>query len=104
MQMLKALVGGILVLASCLLLGEHAGAQITPAQIGQWTDVASWPIVAVHALLMPTGNVLAWTDYTNNAGAQVWRPSTNSFVPATYSAVSLFCAGHTYLADGRILV
>jgi len=74
------------------------------ALVGQWSAVNNWPIVAVHAQLLPTGNVLAWTDYTDNAGAQIWRPATNTFTPKTYSPVSLFCAGHSYLADGRLLV
>ncbi|MEO8662608.1 MAG: LamG-like jellyroll fold domain-containing protein, partial [Bryobacteraceae bacterium] len=76
----------------------------SPAQVGQWSAVSSWPIVSVHTILLPTGNVLAWTDYTTNQGAQIWRPATNTFVPKTYSPVSLFCSGHVYLADGRVLV
>jgi hypothetical protein len=58
----------------------------------------------VHASLLPSGDVLAWTDYTTNSGAQIWRPSTNTFVPKSYSAVSLFCSGHVFLADGRLFV
>jgi hypothetical protein len=76
----------------------------SPAQVGQWSAVMPWPIVAVHAMLLPTGNVLAWTDYTDNAGAQIWRPSTNTFTPETYSLVSLFCSGESYMADGRVLI
>jgi hypothetical protein len=76
----------------------------TAAQVGQWSGVQPWPIVAVHAALLPTGNVIAWTDYTVNEGAQLWRPATNTFVPKTYSTTSLFCAGHSYLADGRLFV
>ena len=76
----------------------------TAGQIGQWTPVMNWPIVAVHAMLLPTGDVLAWTDYTDNAGAQIWRPATNTFTPKTYSTVSLFCSAHSYLADGRLII
>src|SRR6185295_13872253 len=36
--------------------------------------------------------------------AQIWRRATNTFTPKTYSPVSLFCAGHAFLADGRLLV
>jgi hypothetical protein len=74
------------------------------AQVGQWTGVQPWPIVAVHAALLPTGNVIAWTDYTTNEGGQLWRPATNTFVPKTYSTTSLFCAGHSFLADGRLFI
>ena len=75
-----------------------------PPTSGEWSAVRSWPIVAVHAHLLPSGDVLAWTDYTTNAGAQIWRRATNTFTPKTYSPVSLFCAGHAYLADGRLLI
>jgi Concanavalin A-like lectin/glucanases superfamily/Domain of unknown function (DUF1929)/IPT/TIG domain/Bacterial Ig domain len=76
----------------------------SPQQIGQWSAVMTWPIVAVHAMLLPTGNVLGWTDYTTNQGAQIWRPATNTFTPKTYDTVSLFCSGHAYMADGRLMI
>src|SRR5262249_9734966 len=79
-------------------------APATPSQVGQWSQVYNWPIVAVHAILLPTGNVLAWTDYTINEGAQLWRPATNTFTPKPLNTVNLFCAGHAFLADGRLLV
>ena len=41
----------------------------SPAQVGQWSAVNTWPIVAVHAMLLPSGDVLGWTDYTINGGA-----------------------------------
>jgi Concanavalin A-like lectin/glucanases superfamily/Domain of unknown function (DUF1929)/Bacterial Ig domain len=74
------------------------------SQVGQWSAVMPWPIVAVHASLLPTGNVLAWTDYTINEGAQLWRPATNTFTAKPYSTTSLFCSGHSFLADGRLFV
>ena len=74
------------------------------SQVGQWSPVMNWPIVAVHSMLLPTGNVLAWTDYTINEGAQLWRPGTNTFTPKPEVNTSLFCAGHILMADGRLLV
>jgi hypothetical protein len=83
----------------------------SPVQVGQWSPVLNWPqtglgipLVAVHASLLPSGNVLTWSDYSDNAGAQIFRPSTNTFSDATFSLVSLFCSAHTFLADGRLLV
>src|SRR5262249_26853252 len=32
---------------------------VTPALVGQWGAPITWPIVAVHASLLPTGEVLA---------------------------------------------
>jgi len=87
-----------------LPLASLSIASATPDQVGQWSAVHNWPIVAVHASLLPSGNVLAWTDYTANSGAQIWRRSTNTFVPKSFSPVSLFCSGHVLLADGRLFV
>ena len=76
----------------------------TPAQVGQWSAVMNWPMVAVHAQMLPTGDVLGWTDYTINGGAQIWRRATNTFTDKDYPTTSLFCSGHAYMADGRLLV
>ena len=96
------------VLASCVAtICAIAGMPIAladPAVVGQWSAVQNWPIVAVHANLLPTGDVLAWSDYTNSGGAQVWRPSTNAFTAANFAAANLFCSAHTFLPDGRLLV
>src|SRR6185312_9930801 len=58
-----------------------------PAQVGQWSTLVSWPLVAVHMSRLPTGNVLAW----------------DGFAAVPY-AVNTFCAGHVLLADGRTFV
>jgi galactose oxidase-like protein/Kelch motif protein len=71
---------------------------------GAWSGPFTWPIVAVHMVLMPTGKILAW-DFANNA-AQVWDPAADTFTDVTNTAVNfyLFCAGQTALADGRVLI
>ena len=75
-----------------------------PSQVGQWSAVMNWPTVAVHALLLTTGNVLAWTDYTINEGAEVWHPDTNAFTARPETTINLFCSGHVYMPDGRFLI
>jgi hypothetical protein len=75
-----------------------------PDQAGQWSAPVSWPLVAVHMILQPTGNVLAidaWTDAPNTQ--RLWNPSNGSFVAVPYAA-NLFCSGHILLPDGRTLV
>jgi len=74
-----------------------------PAQVGEWSEVLGWPMVSVHAILMHTGEVLMWRD-TADADAHVWDPISLGFVFTGYPAERLFCAGHSQLADGRILV
>jgi hypothetical protein len=75
-----------------------------PDQVGQWSAPVSWPLVAVHMILQPTGNVLAidaWSDAPNSQ--RVWNPTNGSFVAVPYAA-NLFCSGHILLPDGRTLI
>ena len=67
---------------------------------GQWTPPFDWPIVAIHMMLLPDGRVLS---IGRTATPQVWDPATNVFTSVP-SPAWLFCAGHTLLADGRVLV
>jgi galactose oxidase-like protein/Kelch motif protein len=71
---------------------------------GAWSGRFTWPIVAVHMVLLPTGKVLAW-DLENNS-VQVWNPAADTFTDVTNTAVNFnfFCAGQTALADGRVLI
>src|SRR5882724_7114332 len=76
----------------------------TASQVGLWSEPFDWPIVAVHMMLLQTGEVLAWEGHTDNQGVQLWDPTTNVFASKPYNAANLFCAGHSMLSDGRILV
>ena len=71
----------------------------------------SLAVIAVHLSLLPNGKVLSWGE----AGEpQLWNPATGSFsvvpVPTEmfFTAVAktyrIFCSGHTFLPDGRLLV
>ena len=77
-------------------------ATATSAESGAWGPVLSWPIVAVHMSVLPNGKVLAWGSKESGT-PQVWNPATNVFTPYPSPAL-LFCAGHSFLADGRLLV
>jgi len=68
--------------------------------LGQWSAPFAWSNVAVHLNLLPNGKVLAWGL---SGTAQVWDPATGSFTAVPSPAV-IFCAGHSLLADGRLLV
>ena len=72
----------------------------TSAEGGQWTPPFSWPDVAVHMVLLPNEQVLS---IGRSGIPQVWNPVTNAFTPVPAPA-RLFCAGHTLLSDGRVLV
>lgn len=67
---------------------------------GQWSAAFPWANVAVHLSLLPTGQVLSWGL---SGTPQIWNPTTEQFTSIPSPAV-IFCAGHSFLADGRLLV
>src|SRR2546426_9775256 len=67
---------------------------------GEWSPVFSAPIVQLHLHLLPNGTVLSW----GHAGdPQIWDPATGAFTAGPRPSL-LFCAGHDFLSDGRLLV
>lgn len=90
--------------------------QINPAIGGRWSDVYDWPLVAIHAALLPNGKVLAWDATPDDADddphttdnyttrVTLWDPATNTHVATNNDTdTDLFCAGSAHLWDGRIL-
>ncbi|HEY8195738.1 MAG TPA: galactose oxidase-like domain-containing protein [Gemmatimonadales bacterium] len=70
------------------------------ATVGSWTAPFSWPIIGLHLHLLRTGKVLSWGKFGT---PYVWNPSTKAFT-AVPSPDWLFCSGHAFLSDGRLLV
>lgn len=77
-----------------------ASATQPQATSGEWTAPFPWPVVAVHLHLLPTGRVLSWGHIGE---PQVWDPETGNF-QAVPSSTMVFCSGHAFLPDGRLLV
>ena len=77
-----------------------AGSPPPEAQLGQWSAVFPAPIVQLHVHLLPDGTVLSWGQ---NGNPQVWDPAAGTFTPVPSPSL-LFCSGHTFLADGRLLI
>jgi galactose oxidase len=95
-----------------------------PKVVGKWSEVISLPNVPIHAHLLPTGKVLFWgrrKEPKSNVFATLnehecfpflWDPAKpHTSTPtksrpklANGSDVNLFCSGHTFLPDGRLLV
>ncbi|MFL5403924.1 MAG: galactose oxidase-like domain-containing protein [Gemmatimonadales bacterium] len=75
-----------------------------PVSQGRWEPVFSTPVVAVHVHLLRTGKVLLWGDMGD---AQLWNPANPSAgfiaIPKTTNH-RIYCSGHTFAADGRLLV
>ncbi|MEO7987790.1 MAG: galactose oxidase-like domain-containing protein, partial [Gemmatimonadales bacterium] len=83
------------------------------ATTGKWGPVVPWDIVPLHLHLLPTGKLLGWgkfEDGTNNmvmGSPRLWDPAAGTpaataiRVPAD---TMLFCAGHSLMADGKLMV
>ena len=97
-------------------MAARADGAVTPHLLGQWSEVQQWPLLAVHANLLPTGDVLAWDatpdDFdndphtTNNYTTRVtvWNPITDTHLAANNDTnADLFCAGTAQLWDGRVV-
>lgn len=90
-----------------------ASAVVTRASVGSWSTVPSWPaVVAMHTHLLPNGKVLLWNRAKTDDGAHVigaqdfwvWDPATGDVHQGANTETNLFCSGHAFLPDGRLLV
>ncbi len=94
--------------------------QSDPSIVGAWSplttlnSISSGPIVAIHTHLLPNGKVLVFTrqqapDGNDNVNGfsrtYVWDPATNSVTSEAFNGTTnLFCSGHAFIHDGRLLV
>ena len=67
---------------------------------GQWSAPFDWPVVALHVSLLPNGKVMSFGHLKT---PYLWDPASGEFTSVPSPAL-LFCAGHTLLPDGRLLV
>lgn len=88
------------ILFACLV-SSLAWAQQPPSEIGQWSASQAWPDVAVHSALLPDGKVF-WFPYTDKA--RIWDPATNTHSVLPGIGYNPFCAGHSFLGDGRLML
>lgn len=106
-----------------------ADSAANPAEVGQWTKLIKLANVPIHTHVLPTGKVLFWGRRTppgntpqdatfdslnqHKCEAFIWDPA-NPTGPGTPTSnqptdlkgdpINLFCSGHTFLPDGRLLV
>ena len=77
-----------------------------PPAVGRWERLPDLDIFTVHAAVLETGRVLLWSG-TAEVGdptvSRVWDPLTDSRTAQAYGE-DLFCSGHAWLPDGRLLV
>ena len=95
----------------------------SPSVTGEWAPTFKLKNVAIHAHLLPTGKVLYWGRRQTPGDTKfaslnehfcktfLWDPATGQSVETSNSpmlagggGVNLFCSGHSFLPDGRLLV
>ncbi|KAM7206112.1 hypothetical protein V8F20_002894 [Naviculisporaceae sp. PSN 640] len=97
---------------------------MAPEQEGRWSEPIVMANIAVHLHLLPNGKVLQWgrrdnprspdpasLDQHYTRHAWVWDPITRETYPTANEPVgedgvpvNIFCAGHSFLADGTLLI
>ena len=76
------------------------GAQGVQFTRGKWDPTFATPnVIAVHLSMLLTGKFVFW----DRTGVYVWDPASMTYTPAPASYI-VFCAGHNFLPDGRLLV
>jgi hypothetical protein len=83
---------------------EPAAPPPDPARTGAWSKLATWPVSATHAALLPTGKVLFVGEFEEgDLPPRLWDPSTEQVSVVPHPGHNVFCGGHAFLADGTLL-
>lgn len=113
--------GAVLTLAGAMLTSPFAATAFAaedPSIVGAWSPVMPGKAVAIHAALLPSGDIAIWQDAgtsksqpeSGNTLAHLIAmspgqlPTASVWTPIPNNLVDLFCAGQTLLPDGRVFV
>jgi hypothetical protein len=84
-----------------------------PGTVGQWGTQTLLDEVPVHISVLPDGRLLYWGrdkhpvdkwDIAGSCKTYTWNPTTNARAMFPNNTTNLFCSGHSFLPDGRLLV
>ena len=110
----------IIMMRRALLIGLIGGivfwwcspalAQLDPSVFGRWSSAPQLPWFPTAAHMLPTGQVLIYSGDPEGIPPGVpgttqllWSPSSGTTTSIPGSGYDLFCSGHSFLADGRLL-
>jgi hypothetical protein len=87
--------------------------------VGHWSEVIPAQVLPIHLHLLPTGQVMYWDRHDENrhnpdappasrlswdGNPRLWDPLSELITRTATITYDLFCAGHAFLTDGRLLV
>ncbi|HLK02321.1 MAG TPA: galactose oxidase-like domain-containing protein, partial [Streptosporangiaceae bacterium] len=77
---------------------------VTPNPViqGKWGPLQTWPIVAVHSVLLNNGKLMQWDGWDTPEPTEVYDPAAQTFTTVNAPS-SNFCAGNVQLPDGRVM-
>ncbi|MBE9030234.1 DUF1929 domain-containing protein [filamentous cyanobacterium LEGE 11480] len=100
--------------ADRLLLPAEEAAPSDAHIKGKWSRVGGWPIVPIHAVLLPNGKVLSYgTNPAADNGTgffyDVWNPAQglrrkSHLTLPTITDTNIFCSGQVLLPSGQVLI
>ena len=90
-------------IAACFVAATPAFSQ-NSVTVGQFSSVMSWPLMPVHAHMLPMGKVMWWSQFNNGYYPYLWNPSTNTNTAAAQPGANIFASGHAFLANGQLFV
>ena len=86
-------------------------AQLDPAVFGRWSAAPQLPWFPTAAHMLPTGQVLIYSGDPEGippgvpgTTQRLWNPSSGTTTSIPGSGYDVFCSGHSFLADGRLLI
>jgi galactose oxidase len=105
----RRIFAGLILFAGLVPSLRAAEPEEDASKLGQWSPVSCWPVVAIHASLLPNGKVLTWERNEEPSPVRisqtyVWDPESGRFDKLNNPDADLFCSGHTLLPDGTLLV
>jgi galactose oxidase len=74
----------------------------TAGTMGQWSTVQSWPVLATHLHLLPTGKFMFHPSWAAGDNPYIWDPLANTFTAATHAGYDLFCSASVLLSNGQL--
>ncbi|MEW6683743.1 MAG: galactose oxidase-like domain-containing protein [Nitrospirota bacterium] len=105
----KACVRAVVCLIGVLMhacAGDGSDVDADPrGTVGEWSPVLDAQVLPIDMHALPTGEVMYWQrGDIGDPYPRLWNPTTGTIRTATPPGYDIFCSGHSFLADGNLLV